>query len=778
MKKWRLQAAAILLGGGLALGTPASAFAEVENSTVAEAEQKEESESEPEKDVKKPEAEDGKDTEKEPESEPEEDVKEPETEDGKDTEKEPESEPEEDVKEPETDDSKDAEKEPESKPEEDAKEPSEDKKTDADKPGETQPEEKVPEEVKPDETLPEEEPEKTHPSEARIQEIIQWINTLPEGSDENFDAIQERYDEIQLVCEEIDQMSEEERARIINLQKLMNLMDWTQDQMETTAMSGTMNGTIAWSLDDAGTLRLTGRGGIGDANSYSSSKIPWNKFKGKIKRIEIGEGILWIGDGAFSGTSVSSIAFPSTLTRICPSAFRQCKELTNVAFPSNLKWIDRSAFIECENLSQVYFDENLLEIGNKAFSSCKLENVTIPGSVKSIGQEAFSKNSIANLVIPKGVETIGGSAFASNPNLQSVRIPGSMTEVSMNIFKYCDQLQKVILEDGVCSISLTGGPNHSLSYLQIPATVTSISHSYYPYLTIYGVHGSYAETYAWNRDVSFVALPAVSRVSNTCTGSHVYWTEAPDASLYYLYRSTSKDGTYITIAATTSTNYTDRDVKSGGTYYYKVRASMLGSLSDAMTAKEIIFVETPDIALRVNRSTGIGLSWNWVKGATGYAIYRRNYAGNAPWVRIATIMDPSKLSWVDTSVKNNNGSQYRYTVRALAGSERKILSGCRNTGRTMVRLVTPVITKTLSGGSKAVKVTWTQNNKADGYEVRFMQGQSVKTYTVGGNQNLYRTVTGLTKGATYKVQVRSYKKVSGVGTFYSAWSAPQNVTVK
>ena len=116
MKKWKLQTTAILLGGGLALSTPASALAEIQNSTIAKTEQKEEEKEE---------------SEAEPESESE------------------------------------------SKPEEEKKE----------------------EESEP-ESEPEEEPEKTHPSEARIQEIIQWIDALPEGSDENFDMIQKRYDEI------------------------------------------------------------------------------------------------------------------------------------------------------------------------------------------------------------------------------------------------------------------------------------------------------------------------------------------------------------------------------------------------------------------------------------------------------------------------------------------------------------------------------------------------------------------------------------------------------
>ena len=58
-----------------------------------------------------------------------------------------------------------------------------------------------------------------------------------------------------------------------------------------------------------------------------------------------------------------------------------------------------------------------------------------------------------------------------------------------------------------------------------------------------------------------------------------------------------------------------------------------------------------------------------------------------------------------------------------------------------------------------------------------MVGSSVyKTFTVGNYKTGTKTFTGLKAGQTYKIQVRSYKKVDGMG-FYSAWSTAQNVTL-
>ena len=273
-----------------------------------------------------------------------------------------------------------------------------------------------------------------------------------------------------------------------------------------------------------------------------------------------------------------------------------------------------------------------------------------------------------------------------------------------------------------------------------------------------------------------IAAPKISKIVNTVQGSHVYWNKVSGAKNYTVYRSTSKDGFYSRIATTSAVHYTDTTVESGKAYYYKIRANGSTVQSEASAAMGIVFVDTPDLTLRVNRSTGIGLGWNKITGATGYAIYRKT---TGSWVRVATITGNNTFTWTDTAVRPNNGTVYHYTIRALAGSNRKTLSGCRNTGRTMVRLFTPTISSAAKASATSLKVAWNRNTAATGYEVRLMVGDSVyKTYTYGSNKTIAKTITGLPSGKTYKVQVRSYKKVSGVGSFYSAWSAAKYVTVK
>ena len=286
-----------------------------------------------------------------------------------------------------------------------------------------------------------------------------------------------------------------------------------------------------------------------------------------------------------------------------------------------------------------------------------------------------------------------------------------------------------------------------------------------------------------NAGLELQITPEIYKITNVVSGIHLYWNAAEGAEKYSVYRTDPTSVFAVEwVADTTATHYTDTDVKSGVTYEYFIASVFTDtdgtevSINSSRVVKKATYVATPDINLRVNRAGGVGLGWNKIDGATGYAIYRKPYSGNAAWSRVVTITDPNQTTWNDTSVKTANGTAYRYTIRALAGSDMKTLSGCRNTGRTMTRLTSRTINSATKTGATSIKCIWTTTSQANGYEVRFMNGSTVvKQFTVNNYKTGAKTFTGIPAGANYKVQVRSYKTVSGVGTFYSAWSTAKYV---
>ena len=118
------------------------------------------------------------------------------------------------------------------------------------------------------------------------------------------------------------------------------------------------------------------------------------------------------------------------------------------------------------------------------------------------------------------------------------------------------------------------------------------------------------------------------------------------------------------------------------------------------------------------------------------------------------------------------------TITITAAATKNYKAGSKKVTVT----VNPTGTKLSSvqnSASKSMKVTWEKNTAVTGYQVQYAAAKSfkgAKTVTVKKAKTTSATIKKLTKGKQYYVRIRTYKKVGGK-TYYSAWSASENVTI-
>lgn len=517
-----------------------------------------------------------------------------------------------------------------------------------------------------------------------------------------------------------------------------------------------------------------------------------------LTSITIPESVNSIGMRAFAGCSkLSKVTISGSALSIGEKAFLDCTALTSVTMLDGVLEIGEKAFDGCQNVTELTLADTITTIGAYAFQRLKMKELTLPGSVTTMGKVAFGGCSeLTKLTVSEGATTIGAQAFVNCPKLTEVILPDSLITIEKRAFSRCESLCKIEIPKNVTTIGEYAFYSCSSAVsVTIPRSVTYIESGAFSRLSedavFYVAKGSYAESaikrlysYEYEYIKEEVELPVPEKpykIANVVNGVHVYWTAIDGIEKYGLWRSENgKNGTYKWLANPTVAHFTDTKVESGKTYYYKVTAMDVESNThgDMSESLGIVFVGTPDITSRSNVTGGIKLGWQKISGATGYAIYRKSYNGTGAWVRIATITGNSTFTYTDTSVSTANGTVYRYTIRALAGSDRKTLSGCRNTGRTMVRLTDRTVSNATAINATSVKCTWTTTAQANGYEIRFIPTTgSEKKYTIENYKTGVKTFTGMTSGATYTVQVRSYKTVEGVGTFYSGWSSGRKVTM-
>ena len=160
-------------------------------------------------------------------------------------------------------------------------------------------------------------------------------------------------------------------------------------------------------------------------------------------------------------------------------------------------------------------------------------------------------------------------------------------------------------------------------------------------------------------------------LTNKYTYLKLNWNEVDDAKTYKVYRSTKKNSGYKLIKTTKLTSFTDKSVKSGTTYYYKVKAynskNKLLSTSEKVNGK-LKKLSKPSVQVTSGK-TYAKLSWDKVSSATKYQVYRST-SKNGKYTLVKTT---TSKSFKDTKLTKNK--TYYYKVRAVRVANGKTVYG-------------------------------------------------------------------------------------------------------
>ena len=285
-----------------------------------------------------------------------------------------------------------------------------------------------------------------------------------------------------------------------------------------------------------------------------------------LKGVIIPDTVIKIGNDVFSGcTSLESAQWNNTISTIPDRTFKNCSSLTQFSLTPVITAIGADAFYGCSSLSELNWNENIAVIGSGVFRFCDaLKDIVIPESVTTVSQYAFYNCSgLQSVVIGNAVTAIGKEAFYDCDALVSVRVANSVASMGTSVFYDCDALTDVTLGTGLTSIPASAfehcdslvsivlpyrvasvGENAfknciKFTSITIPRATTSIAASAFSYparMTIYGVSGTYAETYASENGIAFVdqtvpaaavALSSTELTLNKGTAATLFMTVTP-----------------------------------------------------------------------------------------------------------------------------------------------------------------------------------------------------------------------------------------------------------
>ena len=188
-----------------------------------------------------------------------------------------------------------------------------------------------------------------------------------------------------------------------------------------------------------------------DAQIIESKTSLSNRKDGKIIYTDGTEEILYYTDGIIEiterqfGTNVSEIILPTSVIKICSSAFQDCEQLRRIEIPESVTTIDYFAFYRCISLETLTIPSSVEKIGCNAFAFCdKLETVEILGDPK-LDKDSFSfLISLKNLHFPS-ISQIYIAAFQSCMALESVVLPDTLKKLEMSNFSRCPNLKSITI---------------------------------------------------------------------------------------------------------------------------------------------------------------------------------------------------------------------------------------------------------------------------------------------------------------------------------------------
>lgn len=571
-----------------------------------------------------------------------------------------------------------------------------------------------------------------------------------------------------------------------------------------------------------------------------------------LENIEVPESLKSIGAGAFVDCqTITEINLPDSVSEIGDSVFQGCKKLEKVKLPSELYEIEDYMFADCVSLKEIIFPKKIKSIGTEAFFNCiTIEDLNLAQSISEINESAFDGCEGLNKInLPKDLMYIRKAAFRNCSSLIQVKMSNLVNYMGDNVFENCNFLTDIVLSarikaipsqtfQGCSSLESIVLPYQvetiednafknctKLKKITIPKATTSISDSAFSYpdkMTIYGVAGSYAEQYAKENDIAFVAQQiAAEKITLTETELTLGRNEK-----YQLTAGlTPMDSTDEVIWSSSDEKIAKVD-KTGNIEAISAGEAVITAKAGEKTATCKVTVNIPIKSIYLNKTSielnAIGDSYQlnasyYPSDADGAIIWKSDDEGVASVDQTGKVTAVGKGTTTITvscgsvkdtctvvskgesdgsqiipspspqpSVKPNPDNQPANTPKPsmmpqvptkgnIPQSSQTVNDGKNSGQMAPLTKIKGVVAKNQK--KCKVKVTWKKVPNSLGYQIQYATNKKFKKAKKKTVKYTFVTLKKLKKKKTYFIRIRAYKIADGKKA-YGKWSTVKKVKIK
>ena len=411
--------------------------------------------------------------------------------------------------------------------------------------------------------------------------------------------------------------------------------------------------------------------------------------------------------------------------------------------------IHKNAFIDSKNIFKFFtfflFVALFLTVTNSAFALEQIHEITGTGwTTQRITTNVNGNLSTGNYTVNNTTcYRIYGSSnsYSEGFRWHTLNIPGNVNARFSWIYSpyaTTGRTLEMSFRYGTRNNSTTGdvsvltyrSTTANTSRLSGEETVTINAGTYYAKAYYYGYRNAYAYYYSMKCNTSPYGLAANLNTTTYVDGVRLTWNTSTSngniatLSKYYVYRSTTSGGGYIKIGEVNAgtTNYIDRSVSSGVTYYYAISdVDTNGVESPYSLEASITYPSAPsNLIADINGSNNAVLIWSAPSptnaGHNGYAIFRSTTSSGS-FTKIGTVAG-NILTYTDTSITISNGDSYYYVIVDINTAGNPI-SGFSNVAAAS--RLDPPTNLTASQNNGVITLNWTASScpsaKLGGYYI-------------------------------------------------------------
>jgi len=263
-------------------------------------------------------------------------------------------------------------------------------------------------------------------------------------------------------------------------------------------------------------------------------------------------------------------------------------------------------------------------------------------------------------------------------------------------------------------------------------------------------------------------LKITEQTSSSATFS---WTKSENTQRYVVYRAEENHsaGTkftyklFKTIKNENKTTFTDKKLKSGTVYKYKIVSERTDKAynkirkSKAAKISLCTSLDTPkNFKVADTTSTTVTLKWSSVRGASKYEVYRKSET-SSKFNLIGVISNTTLLDKGRTS-----GKIYKYKVNAKRSFEGKEMRSPQVTVKAVTKLAATSSIKVKKATTSKIVLDWKKILNAKKYQI-YRKSENATEYThIATTDKTNFADTKFVAGLDYTYMIRGYRYIDGV----------------